>query len=95
MFDWFSKSKYPEVSEPSNVLKFPEIKPPLELVKPQSQESYRIGYDEVAEMVTITVLTSGYGSVTMRMNYPAAQQFIKMINTAFPEYDPELDESVK
>lgn len=87
MFDWFSKSKE---ERHSNVLKFPDIKP-LEVAKPVSRESYRIGYDEVAEMVTITVLTNGNGSVTMRMNYPAAQQFIKMINTAFPEYDPELD----
>jgi hypothetical protein len=37
----------------------------------------------------------GYGSITLRMNYAAAQQMIKMINTAFPEYDPALDESVK
>jgi hypothetical protein len=92
MFNWFTKEK--EVI-PSNVVKFPEVKP-LELAKPQSRECYRIGYDEHTEMVSLTLMSGeGYGSITMRMNYAAAQQMIKMINTAFPEYDPELDESAK
>jgi hypothetical protein len=92
MFNWFSKDK--EVI-PSNVVKFPEVKP-LELAKPRSRECYRIGYDEEAEMVSLTLMSQdGYGSITLRMNYAAAQQMIKMINTAFPEYDPELDESAK
>lgn len=92
MFNWFSKDK--EVV-PSNVVKFPEVKP-LEVAKPQSRESYRIGYDEHTEMVSLTLMSQdGYGSITLRMNYPAAQQMIKMINTAFPDYNPELDESTK
>jgi hypothetical protein len=93
MFNWFSKEKE-EV--PSNVVEFPKPKAPLELVKPRSRECYRIGYDEEAEMVSLTLMSQdGYGSITLRMNYAAAQQMIKMINTAFPEYDPALDESVK
>ena len=95
MFNWFSKEKE-QTSEPTNVVPFPKQKVPLELVKPQSKECYRIGYDESSEMVSLTLMSQdGYGSITLRMNYPAAQQMIKMINTAFPEYDPELDESNK
>jgi hypothetical protein len=93
MFKWFSKEKE---AVPSNVVEFPKTKAPLEVVKPQSRECYRIGYDESSEMVSLTLMSQdGYGSITLRMNYPAAQQMIKMINTAFPEYDPELDESNK
>jgi hypothetical protein len=94
IFNLFKKKEVIE-DEPSNVVQFPKPKAPLELVKPASRECYRIGYDEHAEMVSLTLLTDGGGSVTMRMNYAAAQQMIKMINTAFPEYDPELDESNK
>jgi len=87
MFNWFNKTKEPEQS--NNVVEFPK---PKVAEKPAYRECYRIGYDEHSEMVSLTVMSEdGYGSITLRMNYPAAQQMIKMINTAFPEYDPELD----
>lgn len=84
IFDIFKKKEVVEET-PSNVVAFPK-KAPLEVVRPQPKECYRIGYDENNEMVSLTLMASeGGGSITLRMNYPATQQMIKMLNVAFPD----------
>jgi hypothetical protein len=87
---WNTYTKYKEMKD--NVVKFPEpvqypqmpsVAPP---VQKAGKEHYRIGYDNEREMVTVTMLDSNnYAVSTLSMNQSAAEQFIRMIRSAFPQ----------
>ena len=87
IFDLF-KSKGKTAEEPNNVIKFPEPKsvppvPPVQPPKPVSKEYYRIGMREDG-MTTVTVMSGdGWGSITLAMNEPACEQFIRLIRATY------------
>lgn len=88
---WNTFKKHDEMKN-DNVVKFPEPVqyPPMPTVQPPAQkagkEHYRIGYDSEREMVTVTMLDgNNYAITTLSMNKSAADQFIRMIRSAFPE----------
>lgn len=84
IFDIFKKKEMVEET-PSNVVEFPK-KATLELVKPQARDHYRVGYDNNTDMASLTLISQdGFGSITLHMNYTAAQQMMKMLEAAFPD----------
>lgn len=86
-FEFLGFNKFMKDTEPDNVLKFPAPKviakmPPVQPVKEQPKEHYRVGRRDDG-FTTLTLMSDGGGAITLLMNEVACEQLIKMLRATY------------